>query len=468
MVFSSLTFIYVFLPVVLVLYFVIPNRVWRNAVLLAASLLFYAWGEPKFILVMLASSVCAYVGGLLVDCYGRRGKTRAKKVTLTVSLLVLLSFLFVFKYLGLFASTAAAIIKGFPSFGQLVLPIGISFYTFQILSYIIDLYRGKVAVQKNYFYLLLYICLFPQLIAGPIVRYETVEHEIRHRKENWGEFVEGLERVIFGLAKKVLLANTMAVLVEGTYSFGIERAGTLLAWLATLAYTFQIYFDFSGYSDIAIGLGRMFGFHFRENFNYPYMSTSIGEFWRRWHISLGSWFRDYVYIPLGGNRCSRARHLFNIMVVWGLTGFWHGAQWSFLIWGLYFGVLIVLEHFVLKNFLAKVPAIIKWAGTFFLVVVGRVFFYNESLSATWAVFKVLFSWVPGEFVTAVGDESQMVFAIVLLPLAFLLSFPVFKPFVESRGAVVRVLRMGVCAALLGLSIMFLLSSSYNPFIYFRF
>ncbi len=468
MVFSSLTFIYAFLPIVLVLYFICRNRIYRNVVLLIVSLVFYAWCEPKLILLMLAATLCAYAGGLLIARLDRREKAAAKKWVMAICVILMLGVLFLFKYLGLFVSTIDAIVGGMPEFKQLALPIGISFYTFQIISYIIDVYRRKVEAERNFFWLLLYVCLFPQLIVGPIVRYETVADDIRHRQESFGEFFEGLERFIFGLAKKVLISNTVAKLVTGIYGYGVGEAGTVFTWIATLAYTFQLYFDFSGYSDMALGLGRMFGFHFRENFNYPYASVSVAEFWRRWHISLGSWFRDYVYIPLGGNRVSRPRHLFNIMVVWGLTGFWHGAQWNFLIWGLYFGVLLVIEHFVLKKILEKTPVIIKWAGTFFFVVVGRVFFYNESIDAMWEVFRVLFTWVPGDFVTVMGSDTTMIPAFFVMPIAMLLSFPVFKPFVESKGTLVSIIRMAVCAALFILSIMFLLSSSYNPFIYFRF
>ena len=468
MVFSSLTFLYAFIPAVLVLYFVVPNRVWRNAVLLAASLVFYAWGEPGFLLLLVAASLFAYLGGRVIEHLDTQGRAKAKKAVMVVCVLAMLALLFVFKYLGLFASTIGAFVSGFPTFEQLVLPVGISFYTFQIISYIVDVYRKKVAAEKNFFWLLLYVCLFPQLIVGPIVRYETVANDIRHRKESFEEFFQGLERFIFGLAKKLIISNTMAKLVTGIYGFGISDAGTAMAWIATLAYTFQLYFDFSGYSDMALGLGHMFGFRFRENFNYPYASTSIAEFWRRWHISLGSWFRDYVYIPLGGNRVSKPRHLFNILVVWALTGFWHGAQWNFLLWGVYFGVLLVVEHFLLKKLLAKLPKIVKWFGTFFFVVLGRVFFYNESLGEMWEVFKALFGGVPSDFVTVMGSDTSMIPALMLMPLAFLLSFPVCKRFIEAKGTVVSIVRMGVCFVLLALSIMFLLSSSYNPFMYLRF
>jgi len=468
MVFSSLTFIYAFLPVVLVLYFVIPNRIWRNCVLLVSSLLFYAWGEPKFVVVMVLSVAVAYICGLLIARYEVEGKQTAKKLWLWICVAVLVGVLFVFKYLGLFAETLNSIIGGGISLREIVLPIGISFYTFQVLSYVIDLYRGKVAVQKNFFWLLLYVCFFPQLIAGPIVRYETVEQEIRSRKENFPEFVQGLERFLFGLAKKVLLANTLARLADGVFAAGAAEAGTLLTWAAALAYTFQIYFDFSGYSDMAIGIGKMFGFHFLENFNYPYMALSVSDFWRRWHISLSSWFRDYIYIPLGGNRVGRARHIFNLLAVWALTGFWHGAEWSFLLWGLYYGVILILEKFLLQRVLDKLPKVLRWLYSFVLVVVGWIIFYNQSLADMAQILRTMFVWTAGSPLETISSITTVLPSFIVLPVAALCSFPVFKAFIRSEGLVCSVLRMGVCGVLFILCVMFLVSSGYNPFIYFRF
>lgn len=468
MVFSSLSFLYFFFPAVVILYYLCKNRVYRNTVLLIASLLFYAWGEPKFIVVMILSVICAYIGGLLIDKLGKLQKYTAKKATMTVTVVVLVGVLFVFKYLNLFADTVNAIIPGMLSFKKIILPIGISFYTFQILSYVIDVYRGTVKLQTNFFYLLLYVCFFPQLIAGPIVRYETIELEIRNRNENWVEFVGGLERFIFGLAKKVILSNNLAKIVDGIYGVGIEESGTVLAWIAVLAYTLQIYFDFSGYSDMAIGIGRMFGFHFLENFNYPYMANSVTDFWRRWHISLSTWFKDYIYIPLGGNRVGKLRHIFNLLAVWALTGFWHGAQWSFLLWGLYYGVILIFEKFVLAKILDKLPQIFRWIYTFLLVIIGWVIFYNESLADIFTTLKVLFVYSSGPISQILASNAVIIPALAAIPIGLVCSFPIFKKLFNGDGACITIVREAVCFILLVLCIIFLLSSSYNPFIYFRF
>ena len=468
MVFSSLAFLYVFLPLITVLYFVWNNRIYRNIVLLAFSVFFYAWGEPKYIIVMLLSVICAYVGGLLIEYFKKREK---KGLSLAVTLLttaVLVGFLLVFKYLNLFVDTFNSIFSTGISIRKMVLPIGISFYTFQILSYVIDLYRSKVKLQKNFFTLLLYVCFFPQLIAGPIVRYETVELELHERKESWNDFVSGLETMIFGLAKKVLLANNLAKVADGIYGLGVENVGTLFSWVAVIAYTFQIYFDFSGYSDMAIGLGRMFGFHFPDNFNYPYVATSITDFWRRWHISLSTWFRDYIYIPLGGNRVSKWRHVINIFVVWALTGFWHGAQWSFLLWGLYYAILLLVEKFLLAKALKKTPVVIRWIYTFFFVIIGWVIFYNESVTDIIAVLRAMFTYSPASPIDVMASNSQLIPSMLLFPVAAIVAFPVFKRFTKSKSPAVTVVREIVCIVLLALCIICLLSSTYNPFIYFRF
>ena len=361
MVFSSLAFLYAFFPLTVLLYFAVPFAVgqsdfslkWRNGVLLCASLIFYAWGEPKLVLMMLLATVIAYVGGLGIACFdgvqetlngsekSRRGMTRKLVFVITVALLI--ANLFVFKYFNFAVNNFAKLFRFTPQVAQIALPIGISFYTFQILSYVIDLYRGEIAVQKNFARLLLYVCLFPQLIAGPIVRYQTVEEELSGRSESLDGAYAGTVRFIAGLGKKVLLANNLALIAETIYAGDTAVFGSGAYWLAAIAYSLQIYFDFSGYSDMAIGMGRIFGFHFEENFNRPYLSVSVTEFWRRWHISLSSWFRDYVYIPLGGNRVSPARRIFNILAVWALTGLWHGAEWNFVLWGLYYGVLLIVE-----------------------------------------------------------------------------------------------------------------------------
>lgn len=333
MVFSSLSFLFLFLPVLVILYFASPNRTWRNGVLLAFSLLFYAWGEPRLIAVMLLSSAVAYAGGCLMDRLRLQGNAHSEKAVFVVTSVLILGALVIFKYLDFVLANLNAFTGAGIPLPHLRLPIGISFYTFQTLSYVIDLHRGKVAVQKNYPNLLLYICLFPQLIAGPIVRYATVEHELMNRREDRAEAADGVRRFAVGLAKKVLIANGVARFAEIVYAGDPANYGTAMYWLAALAYTLQIYFDFSGYSDMAIGLGWMFGFHFLENFDHPYTALSVTDFWRKWHISLSTWFRDYVYIPLGGNRVSTPRWAWNLLVVWALTGLWHGASWNFVVWG---------------------------------------------------------------------------------------------------------------------------------------
>ncbi len=370
MLFSSMTFLYFFLPAAVILYYIFPSRRWRNSVLLIFSLIFYSWGEPRYIALLLGEAALAFICGILIEKYGDdKRKSRAAAAGMIA---VSVGCILFFKYFNFFVGSVENIIGRDFAIAEIALPIGISFYTFQILSYVIDIYRGEVAAQRNLFDFLLYVTFFPQLIAGPIVRYKTIEREIEGRRERRGDFTGGFRRFAAGLAKKVLIANNVAIAAD--YIFGVKGAGTSALWLAALCYTLQIYFDFSGYSDMAIGIGRMFGFHFAENFNYPYISCSITEFWRRWHISLSSWFRDYVYIPLGGNRVGKVRHMANILIVWALTGFWHGASWNFILWGLYYGVLLLIEKYALKNTLKRLPKAAGWIYTAFLVMIGWVIF----------------------------------------------------------------------------------------------
>ena len=470
MVFSSLSFLYAFFPVVVCLYYLNRNRTYRNVVLLVASLLFYAWGEPRYILVMLLSAAVAYLGGLAMATE-TVGKSRGgKKAVLTLEILVLVGLLVVFKYLNLLMGAFSSLFSIEISVPQLVLPIGISFYTFQILSYIIDLYRGKVALQKNFFSLLLYVCFFPQLIAGPIVRYETVEQELRHRQENRTDFVAGMERFIYGLAKKVLLANHLALVVDGVYACGIGSVGTIMCWVAVICYALQIYFDFSGYSDMAIGIGFMFGFHFPENFRDPYLATSVTDFWRRWHISLSTWFRDYIYIPLGGNRVPAGRHICNILITWALTGFWHGAQWSFLLWGLYYGLLLLLEKYCLSRLLEKTPMFLRRIYTLLLVLIGWVIFYNESLPQIAETLRTMFIGNPTHMREVFVANSKLAPALLSLPVAVLFcgKWSWLQKLQDSASIKGIALRQAWCIFLLGLCIVTLLSATYNPFIYFRF
>ena len=472
MVFSSLTFLYAFLPPVLLLYFLGKNRIWRNCVLLIASLLFYAWGEPKFLFWMLGTVLVAYVCGLLIWRFEGNGKPRARRAALIVACVFLSANFFVFKYLNFTLSNLALLLGRSIALREILLPIGISFYTFQILSYVIDLYRGRVCVQKNFFWLTLYVCFFPQLIAGPIVRYETVEQEIRERRETLEDVVAGLKRLILGLGKKVILANNVALLAEQVYA-GDTAYGSLFYWIAAVAYTLQIYFDFSGYSDMAIGLGRIFGFHFLENFDHPYISLSITEFWRRWHISLSSWFRDYIYIPLGGNRTSKPRWILNILVVWGLTGFWHGASWNFLLWGLYYAALLLLEKLFLQRLLDRLPKLCRWVYTAFFVVIGWVLFDLTDFPTLWETLGHMFRFRPGGLVEAIGGGIEILYMFLYLPLGLFCMLPLGQ-WLGRYTARLRshtlglVLENAAYAALFLLCIMFLLSKTFNPFIYFRF
>jgi len=465
-VFSSLTFLYLFLPLAVIPYYLFKNRTYRNVLLLVLSLIFYAWGEPKFIVMMLAASVVAYLGGLgMARIKDRPGAKRA--VFVITVILIVLNLLF-FKYTNFFWDNLSLLFSIDHTIREIALPIGISFYTFQILSYVIDLYLGNVGLQKNFFYLLLYISFFPQLIAGPIVRYSTIEHEILHRKESLEDVAEGLKRFIVGLGKKVILANNAAAVAEIIYNGNPEIYGTSMYWLAAFAYTMQIYFDFSGYSDMAIGLGRMFGFHFLENFNYPYVSLSATEFWRRWHISLSSWFRDYVYIPLGGSRVNRIKWVRNILVVWGLTGFWHGAEWNFILWGFYYAALLILEKFVLDRILKKLPVIFRWLYTFFVVNLGWVLFNLVDFSKLTHALQTMFLWQPTSLAQVLSADSGILFALLYLPLAFLCSFPILKK-LPKKNTVPWVLAEAFCCGLLFLlCIVYVVSSVYNPFIYFRF
>lgn len=468
MVFSSLSFLYLFLPVTILFYFICKNRTYRNTVLLIASIIFYAWGEPKFVILMLLASFVAYIGGLLIDRWDKPESLKKRKIVFIVTCILLVSNLFVFKYLNFTINNIELLIGKNLNIAQLVLPIGISFYTFQILSYVIDLYKHNVHVQKNFFYLTLYVSFFPQLIAGPIVRYQTIEHEILHRQESLTDVIDGSRRFIVGLAKKVLLANTVANISVIIYEGDASVYGSLFYWIAAISYALQIYFDFSGYSDMAIGLGKMFGFHFLENFNYPYISLSITEFWRRWHISLSTWFRDYIYIPLGGNRVSKGRHIFNILVVWSLTGFWHGAQWNFVIWGIYYGILLILEKQFFCKVLDKLPKVIRYIYTAFFVLIGWVIFNLVDFSQLLNALKMMFSFAPTDWISVVTKNSEILYGIVYLPLAIIGMFPLAKKIHVKNTFVTEFIKNTLCVILLLLCILFILSSSYNPFIYFRF
>lgn len=469
MLFSSTTFIFMFLTLLLILYFPIKNIKYRNIILLIFSLIFYSWGEPKYIFLMLLTVLIAYIFGLLIDKY-RKDKKKSK-LFLVISIILILLNLFIFKYLDFSIGIINSIFKTNIGLTKLVLPIGISFYTFQILSYVIDLYWGKVGVQKNYFRLLLYVSFFPQLIAGPIVRYETVEKEISDRKTTLDGFISGFKRFIWGLAKKVIIANNVAIFCDYVYS-NYSSYGSNILWVAAVCYTLQIYFDFSGYSDMAIGLGKMFGFNFLENFNYPYIATSITDFWRRWHISLSSFFRDYVYIPLGGNRVSKIKFIRNIFIVWLLTGIWHGASYNFILWGLYYAILLLIEKMVTGKYIEKLPKVLKILYSLFFITLGWVIFRVENINDLILVIKKMFSFNNTNFVTLFNNNAMLISTVPYIILGIFLSLPIDKWFKEkvdkSNSVILTLIEDLILGVLFGISIMFLVSNSYNPFIYFRF
>ena len=470
-VFSSVTFLFVFLPLLLAAYYLLPvkARAWRNGVLLTFSLFFYAYGGPPFLLLMLLSIAVNYVGALWA-APGRR-HARAVMVLTTAVNLALLGW---FKYAGFFFSNLAKVWTGLPV-PEVTLPIGISFFTFQGLSYVLDVYQGQAQPQRNPLHVALYISLFPQLVAGPIVRYTTVAEEILTRRETISDFSAGAVRFLFGLAKKMLLANQLGLMADEIFAVRPEFLTVSLTWLGAIAYTGQIYFDFSGYSDMAIGLGHMFGFHFLENFNYPYLSRSVTEFWRRWHISLSTWFRDYVYIPLGGNRCSAARHIRNILVVWALTGLWHGAAWTFVAWGLYYALLLLGEKYLWGRVLERLPALLRHLYALVLILLGWVLFRSESLTYAGRFISAMFGGAAGGW-----TDGRSLYYLLQFRWELLLAIPASLPLrdwalrrLEARDTALSglVLTWGPKAAALGLfalSFLRLVSSSYNPFIYFRF
>ena len=472
MLFSSVSFLLFFLPSLLAVYFCVPKslRTVRNMVLLVFSLVFYGCGGVRFLLLMLASIAINYTGGMLASLKNPRA-ARWGVIAAVVCNLLLLGY---FKYIGFFTQNLHAIIPSVEVI-NVALPIGISFYTFQGLAYVVDVYRGETEAQKNPLWVALYISLFPQLVAGPIVRYSTIAHEIKGRNENMKDFSEGCVRFMVGFGKKMLLANAAGRLADIAFDFPMEHMSVSFAWMGALAYTAQIYFDFSAYSDMAIGMGKMFGFHFLENFNYPYISRSVTEFWRRWHISLSSWFRDYVYIPLGGNRCSRFRHVLNIMIVWFLTGMWHGASWNFIFWGLYFGVILLIEKYLLAGVLDKLPSIIRHIYTMVLVIIGWVLFRSEDLSAVAGYLSAMFG------IGAEGFWSrQTVYYFIQFYPEWILFFICSTPVAVFLGK-----RLEKCQSTLGrfalsfvpkvfalavfiLGYIELVNGSFNPFIYFRF
>ncbi len=461
MLFSSIPFLYYFLPAVIAIYFLVPRSL-KNTVLLLSSLIFYGWGEPKYVFLMVATIILFYLCGLAIDKATSKGW---KRFWLTVSVVASLSLLGIFKYADFFISSFNAATGLSIPLLRLALPVGISFYTFQCLSYTIDLYRQNVPVQKNPIHFGAYVALFPQLIAGPIVRYFDVAKELDHRTHSWENVALGLRRFLIGLAKKVILADNFALLIK-LFRESPEQS-ILFYWMYAIAFCLNIYFDFSGYSDMAIGLGRVFGFHFIENFNYPYLSRSIGEFWRRWHMSLGSWFRDYVYIPLGGNRVSNGRWVFNTLVVWMLTGLWHGAAWNFVLWGLLYAVFLMLEKWLpaLKN----IPRALSHIYTMLIVLLGFVLFNAETLTQAGQDFAGLFGFSGLPLI-----NSQTLYYLRSYGCLFLAGFIGTTPLVKHMALKVEnqkwvaIIEPIFLIALLLICTAYLVDGSFSPFLYFRF
>lgn len=465
MVFSSIPFLFLYLVVVLAVYYVTPLR-WRNLCLFLANLVFYGWGEPVYILLMLFSICINYASGILIEKH--RANDRLARRFLILNTVVNLLLLMFFKYFDLFAGTLSQIPGVSIRPLGLTLPIGISFYTFQTMSYPIDVYRGSASVQRNFISFGSFVTLFPQLIAGPIVRYKDIADQLDERSHTIEKFASGVSRFLVGLGKKVLIANNIGMLWDTYSAMPANELTVIGAWTGILAFSLQIYFDFSGYSDMAIGLGRMFGFEFPENFNYPYISRSVTEFWRRWHISLGTWFRDYVYIPLGGNRRGMPRQIFNILVVWALTGFWHGANWTFLLWGLYYAIFLILEKLFLLKWLDRAPRFVGHVYALIVAVCGWVLFQLDTLPQVFAYYGAMFG-VGNAGVLSGADLYYLASYALMLCFAAVACTPLgatlYRKIPEKvRGAVLCIL---VLAGMI-LSTAYLVDATYNPFLYFRF
>lgn len=466
MVFSSITFLYIFLPITLLVYYLVPAK-GKNWVLFVSGLIFYAWGEPLYVFIMILSTLIDYTAGRLMDCWDDDEKKR--RILLICSVAINLGLLAIFKYSSFFIGNLNALFHSRIPDPQLPLPIGISFYTFQSMSYTIDLYRRKIRVQKNFVNFGAYVTMFPQIVAGPIVRYQDVAKELKCRTITVEETADGIGLFTRGLAKKLLLANNIGLLWTQVKEMPLGSIPAATAWLGILAFTFQIYFDFSGYSDMACGMGKMLGFHFPQNFNLPYTAKSITDFWRRWHITLSTWFKEYLYIPLGGNRYGTAKTIRNLLIIWVLTGFWHGASWNFVFWGLYFGVILVLEKFVYGKLLNKLPSFVRQAYTFVLVVFGWVLFEMDTLGDAGRYLKAMFGG-------AGFADSRTIYLLSSYFLLFLICIfasgswgkKIYNRFANRwpKGTQVMlpvsvVLLMVVCTA-------YLVDATYNPFLYFRF
>ena len=467
MLFSSMTFVFMFLPIVCTAY-LLARKDLKNHILLIASILFYAWGEPRYLAIMIMTILINYIGANYIS---RSKKSGHRKWLLGITIVLDLSFLFYFKYFNFFVENVNELFKTNYNFIKVIMPIGISFYTFQAMSYLVDVYRGEVKVQKDIYKLALYICLFPQLIAGPIVKYHDIDEQITDRETNFDKVNYGVKRFIIGLAKKMLIANTLGAVADKIFAQSVENFDVLTAWIGATAYSLQLLYDFSGYSDMAIGLGAIFGFKFLENFNYPYISKSITEFWRRWHISLSTWFKEYVYFPLGGNRVSKSRNYFNLLVVFLATGFWHGASWNFVIWGLWHGLFIVIEkitgwHKKVGGWLLSVTQHIYCMS---IVILGLVIFRSEDMPYAIQYLKNMFGLIKEhQIVSELGyyiDNTE----IIAFAAAIICAMPIFSRILETPKSKILHTTLNIwLMTLFFLSAVQIAASTYNPFIYFRF
>ena len=463
MLFTSISFLYYFLPIVIVAYFIVPKKL-KNLILFIASMLFYFYGEPKYIILMIAEILIAYIGAILINKY----KSKALLITVVI---IHVGLLTIFKYTDFFIENLNSIFNLKLSLLRIALPIGISFYTFQIISYEIDVFKEKVSVQKNLLKLATYVSSFPQLIAGPIVRYETIDKELSSRKHSFENFAYGARRFTIGLAKKVLIANMLGELCN-TFSSTNEKS-VLFYWMFGISYMLQVYFDFSAYSDMAIGLGRIFGFHFLENFNYPYISKSITEFWRRWHISLGSWFRDYVYIPLGGSRKGNKILIRNLLIVWALTGIWHGASWNFVIWGLMFGIILIIEKLFLSKYLERLPSIFKRLYVLIIVMISFIIFNASTMKEAFTNITGLFGANGESFVNSYTLYYLKNYLVIIIA-AIIGATPVLKELIQKLrknsviNKIINIIEPIYMVVLILVVTSYLIDNSYNPFLYFRF
>mgnify|MGYP002546328807 CR=1 FL=1 len=473
MVFSSLLFLFRFLPIVLLAYYILPKKC-RNFVLFLSSLVFYAWGEPVYVVLILLSTCVDYAAGLAVHYFKEKGKMSGAKVMVACSAVINLALLGFFKYAGFFLQIVHQLTGLAMPELHLALPIGISFYTFQTMSYTIDVYRGDAKMQKNFITFGAYVALFPQLIAGPIVRFKDVAEQLDHRKETISQFSKGILRFMVGLGKKVLIANQVGALWSQIAAMPDSELTTAMAWLGVVAFTLQIYFDFSGYSLMALGLGRMLGFEFPKNFKHPYISRSVSEFWRRWHISLSTWFRDYVYIPLGGNRVGVWKHIRNILVVWMLTGIWHGASWNFVLWGLYYGILLLIEKFVLGKYLKKLPGVFQHIYCMFFVMLGWNLFVFDDMSAGISFARALFGTYGAGFCSR--ETLYLLYNNAVLMVLLILGSTQLPARagnwicakLRGKETILTIVKNVFYVGIFLLSVAWLVDASYNPFLYFRF